>query len=164
MGICWVVECECQIDCVCLRVCVLHNHVFYTISTHEFFCTKRLRSNSLHTSSTSSLLLLLDNHKITDPQITSHISQKTIFSMEGQITKRLVPLHGSSRRGAPPPPSSSGGLDTAAEELERGGGAHLRRGAPWPSTTATRTSSSSSSRSHSTWRRARRRSGEELEL
>jgi len=58
---------------------VLNNHVFYAVLTHDFFCTIRLRSNSLHTSFTSSLLLHSDNHKITDPQIIDHISQKIIF-------------------------------------------------------------------------------------
>ena len=52
-----------------------HNHVFYTVSTHEFFYTIELRSNNLDPPSTSSLLLPSDNHKSqdhrsTDPYIT----------------------------------------------------------------------------------------------
>ena len=52
------------------RVCLPNNHVFYVVWTHDFFCTIELRSNNLHPSSTSSLLLPPDNHKITYPQIT----------------------------------------------------------------------------------------------
>ena len=70
--------------------------MFYTISTHDFFCIIRLRSNNLHPSSTSSLLLPPDNYKITYPYITYHIKQ--IFSMEGQITEGLVQFPARSIR------------------------------------------------------------------
>ena len=67
----------------------MYNHVFYTIIIYEFFYTIRLRSNSLNSSSMFSLLLPSDNHKITDPQITNHISQKTIF-FYGRTNYRVV--------------------------------------------------------------------------
>jgi len=63
--------------------------VFYTISTHEFFYILRLRSNNLHPSSISSLLLPSDNHKITNPQIIDHISQKIIF-FYGRTNYRVI--------------------------------------------------------------------------
>ena len=49
------------------QVCILHNHVFYAVLTHEFFSTIGLRSNNLHRSSISSL----------QPSSTSRQSQIT---------------------------------------------------------------------------------------
>ena len=71
----------------------LHNHVFYVVSTHEFFCIIGLRSNSLHPSSTSSLQ---------PPQITYH---NFFSSMEGQIIDPppppLLPWRAWVQGGAP---------------------------------------------------------------
>ena len=95
----WHIAVKCQRQChygatykqrkCIIRVCLLHNNVFYIILTHEFFCTIRLRSNSLHLFSTSSLLLPSDNHNIIDLHITDHISQKIIF-FYGRTNHRAV--------------------------------------------------------------------------
>ena len=61
------------------RVYLPNNHVFYAVSTHEFFCTIELRSNSLHPSSTFNLQpsSISRQSQITRSQI--HRSQETIF-------------------------------------------------------------------------------------
>ena len=64
-------------------VCLRNNHVFYAVSTYEFFYTIELRSNNLHPSSTSR------QSQITRSQI--HISQEIIFfyaRTRGQIASR----------------------------------------------------------------------------
>jgi len=64
------------------KVCELHNHVFYVVSIHEFFCTTGIRSNSLHSSSTSDLQ---------SPQITNH------FFFYGRTNHRSAAV--AARRG-----------------------------------------------------------------
>jgi len=60
------------------RVCLSNKYVFYAVSTHDFFYTIGLRSNTLHPSSTFSLYR---------SHITNHISQITFFFMKGQKDK-----------------------------------------------------------------------------
>ena len=61
------------------KVRLLHNHVFYAVSTYEFFFTIELRSSILHPPSTSSLQPSSPSRQsqITRSQI--HRSQETIF-------------------------------------------------------------------------------------
>ena len=112
--------------------------MFYAVSTHEFFCTIELRSNSLHPPSTSSLQPSSTSRQsqITGSQI--HKSQETIFSIERQITDRrgggTRPGSRSRRPALPAPaalptprwwggrPRQTGERDIPRHTREEGGG------------------------------------------
>ena len=96
-------------------MCLLHNHVFYAVPTHEFFSTIGLRSNSLHPSSISSL----------QPSSTSRQSQITRSQITGNIFFYEKTNHRSQRRrrrGLPRAGSTAGAAATATATAMAGAG------------------------------------------
>ena len=91
---CFFLQQEVLIISLLYLVCLPNNHVFYVVSTHEFFYTIELRSNSLHPPSTSNFLLPPDNHKSQDHRSTDpRITRNNFFLCKDKRTNHVDRAH-----------------------------------------------------------------------